>query len=382
MKILHCCLSCFYIDEYNYQENILPKIHSKNGNDVKIIASTETFVDNKRLGYVKPSTYNSKEGIEITRIPYKKYLPHFLMKKIRHYDNVKKFLNDFKPDIILFHGVPAYELYTICEYKRNNPKVKLYVDSHEDDNNSANNFLSKQILHKIFYRNIIKKNIKYIDKILYITSETKDFLIKYYKIPEKLLEFYPLGGTIIDEEIKDKFRIEKRNELGLSNQNIVFCHSGKMNENKKTYELIVNFSKVKDERFRLIIIGVFTEEVKSKIIPLINDEDGRIMYLGWKNSDELIKYIASSDLYVQPGSQSATLQNAICAGTPVLFEDVKSYEVYKRGNAFAINHYYEMESIFRSISENPRILEEMSGQAYKLARKILDYEKLARRILE
>ncbi len=380
MKILHCCLSCFYIDEYNYQENILPKIHFENGHDVKIIASTETFIDNKRIGYVEPSTYYTKEGIEITRVPYKKYLPHSLMKKVRHYDNVKKFLYDFKPDIIMFHGVPALEISTICKYKKNNLRVKLYVDSHEDDNNSANNFLSKHILHKIFYRAILKKNIKYIDKILYITPETRDFLIKYYKIPESKIEFYPLGGTIIDEETKGMYRNEKIKELCLSNDNIVFCHSGKMSENKKTYELIDNFTKVKDERFRLLVIGTFTDDVKSKVVPLINS-DKRIMYLGWKKSDELIKYIAASDLYVQPGSQSATMQNSLCSGTPVLFKNVKSHRVYMKGNAFAIDEYDEMEEIFNKISDNAGILNKMSERAYQLARDILDYQKLAMRIL-
>lgn len=27
MKILHICLASFYIDNYSYQENLLPKFH-------------------------------------------------------------------------------------------------------------------------------------------------------------------------------------------------------------------------------------------------------------------------------------------------------------------------------------------------------------------
>ena len=36
MKILHLMLACFYIDNYSYQENYLPKYHKKQGNDVEI----------------------------------------------------------------------------------------------------------------------------------------------------------------------------------------------------------------------------------------------------------------------------------------------------------------------------------------------------------
>lgn len=381
MKILHCCLSNFYIDDYNYQENVLPKIHFKQGHDVKIIASTETYIDSKQLGYVKPSTYYSNDGIEITRVPYKKYLPHFLMRKIRNYENVKEFLDKYRPDIIMFHGVSAFELFTFSKYKKDNPNVRFYVDNHADDNNSANNFISRYFLHKLFYKNILKKNIEYIDKILYITPESKDFLIKYYKVPINKMEFYPLGGRIINKDLKITYRIEKRKELGLSDEDIVLCHSGKMDQKKKTYELIENFSKIQDHRFYLVIIGSFTDEVKLKVQPLI-EANSRILYLGWKNSDELIKYIASADLYVQPGGQSATMQNALCAGTPVLIKNVKSHQIYMKGNAFSIDNYNEMEKIFKSISNNPIILKNMSNKAYELSKEFLDYEKLAKRILK
>ena len=50
MRILHMCLAAFYIDKYSYQENILPRMHKKQGHEVQIIASVETFVDDVNLG--------------------------------------------------------------------------------------------------------------------------------------------------------------------------------------------------------------------------------------------------------------------------------------------------------------------------------------------
>ena len=43
MRILHLCLSAFYIDEAGYQENHLVQQHVKDGHEVLVIASTETF---------------------------------------------------------------------------------------------------------------------------------------------------------------------------------------------------------------------------------------------------------------------------------------------------------------------------------------------------
>ena len=53
MKIVHLCLGAFFPDNYSYQENMLPKFHKKQGFDVEVIASLETFDKDG-----KPSCYN------------------------------------------------------------------------------------------------------------------------------------------------------------------------------------------------------------------------------------------------------------------------------------------------------------------------------------
>ena len=71
MKILHCCLSCFYNENYNYQENFLPRYNKLDGNDVMIIASTETFTNNNSLGFCEPIDYLNEDGIRVVRVPYR-----------------------------------------------------------------------------------------------------------------------------------------------------------------------------------------------------------------------------------------------------------------------------------------------------------------------
>ena len=381
MKILHCCLSCFYIDGYNYQENVLPRIHHKNGNNVKILASTETFNENKKLTYIEPVTYLSEDGVEVTRIPYKQILPHKLMKKLRAYYGAYEFLESFKPDVILFHGIPAYELLTVTRYKRNNPQVMLYVDSHEDSNNSGRNFISKQILHKTIYRLIIKRALKHIDKILYITDEVKDFLTDNYRIPERMLEYYPLGGEILDKEAKIRYRDSVLKQHNIDDASIIMTHSGKLNENKKTIDLLKAFIKTRNNSFKLFIIGSVSEDISNEFFDLIALDD-RIEFLGWRNPEELIRYIAASDIYLQPGSQSATMQNSLCAGTPVMFTNVKSHKRFMNGCSYVIDSVDDIGKIFDQISYDPFSLKKMSEFAYQIAGEILDYEKLADRVCE
>ena len=56
MKIVHLCISAFYIDNCSYQENLLPKYHAKMGYDVTIIASLATYDKDGNLIFLdKPS---------------------------------------------------------------------------------------------------------------------------------------------------------------------------------------------------------------------------------------------------------------------------------------------------------------------------------------
>lgn len=379
MKILHCCLSNFFIDNYAYQENILPAINKADGHEVKIISSTETFINNSKLGYLEPGRYFIKDGIEVIRVPYRRYLPHALMKKIRHYKNVYNLIEEYSPDVILFHGVPAYELLTVANYKKNNPATKLYVDSHEDKNNSARNWLSEYILHKTIYRSIIKQAYQYIDKFLYLSIETKAFLREFYEIEEDKMEFFPLGGIIIDNNKRGECRSKIRRLLGLKEDDILLVHSGKLDKLKRTEELLKAFTSVENDKLSLIIIGSIPED-QNEIIMDYTQKDRRVSYLGWKNSDELLEYLCASDLYAQPGSQSATMQSALCCGSAAMLYPHESYKYLLDDSVFYIETVDDIRNLIEEISRDRGVLEKKRVQSNKLAQEVLDYKRLAARI--
>ena len=114
------CLSCFYIDGFGYQENELIRQHVSDGHDVFVIASTETFGRDGKLTYVEPSAYRGAEGAPVTRLAYRTFLPHALMKKLRMHRGVYALLCEMKPDAILFHGLCGWELHAVARYKREN----------------------------------------------------------------------------------------------------------------------------------------------------------------------------------------------------------------------------------------------------------------------
>lgn len=376
MRILHLMLSCFYIDDANYQENVIPRQNKKDGHEVLIIASTEVFIKNNILGLTFPRSYVNEDEIPIIRLPYNHFCNKFISKKIRSYPNLYKSISDFAPDIILFHGTAAYALVTVTKFKRNNPHVRFYVDSHEDYHNSATTYLSKQILHKIFYRHIIQKCLPYIDKILYITYETSIFLKDAYGIPDNCLRFFPLGGILPETEKRETVRKKIRSELELKEDHILLIHSGKLDAKKRTAEIVNAFRQVPDQNLRLVIIGSMDEDVSASTTPIIK-ADPRIHYLGWLNSGLLQDYLCAGDLYVQLGGQSATMQNALCCGCAAALYPYESHKYLLNDSVFYIKNLIDLIDIIKTVSNDRSILEEKRKKSFNVAKNVLDYKKIS-----
>lgn len=378
MKILHCCLSCFYIDGYSYQENLLPKMNLEHGHDVEIIASTEIFGKEGMIEYTQPSEYYTENGIKITRVSYRKGMPQMIAHKLRLYKGVYELICNFNPDIIMFHGLPAYELLNIAKYKKKNPNVKLYVDSHEDHNNSARNFISKYILHRLFYRHIIKKSLPYINKILYLTEEVKDFVMEEYGVTKEMLEYFPLGGEAVSEIEKNNLKKIVQDELGIDDDTLLIMHSGKLDKLKKTDVLIDGINKISSDKVMLLIAGTIPPE--NKELWNIIESSEKVKWLGWINAIEMKKYLCAADLYAQPGSQSVTAQNAICCGTPVMLYPHKSYQILCQDNALWVKNSEDVYNLVCRILEEPLMLKRLGQASIELAQKVLDYNVLAERI--
>lgn len=369
-------LSCFYIDDANYQENVIPRHNKIDGHDVRIIASTEVYINNILLGYTNPGKYVNADQITVIRLPYKKIVNFTLSKKIRAYPGLYKLIEEFEPDLIFFHGAAAHALITAVRYIRNHPGVRLLVDSHEDLQNSATNFISKYILHKLFYRSILISCLPSIEKILYITYETKVFLRTIYDVPQEKLLFFPLGGFIHHPEKRFEIRKRIRNELGLRDDNILVLHTGKLDTKKRSYEMINAFCSVKNDLLRLVIIGSIDENVGKNIFPLINS-DHRIKHLGWKEPDQLMEFLCAGDLYIQLGGQSVTMQNALCCGCAAALYPFDSHKYLLNDSVFYIENSADLEKVFRRISDDKSILDNMRLKSFDIAQRKLNYEKIS-----
>lgn len=382
MKIVHIDFTGPYTDGATYQENILPALNAKDGHDVTLLVQASFWNGAKEEQITEESRlrYTSESGVKIIRLPYVTVLNRFVTSKVRLPVGLYDELERIAPNIIFMHCLQTMAGEVILKYLSNHPNTKLVVDSHSDYLNSARTFFSKHILHKIFYKKIVKDVSLAAKKIYAISPECKDFLIEMYGVKASDIEDLPLGGLLMSEQEMDRRRAEFREMHRISDGDVVYMHSGKLDRQKKTIETMRAFNRSAGSAEYLFIAGDVGKDIEKEFNAELVRND-RIQFLGWLSGEQLKTAICGSDVYLQPGSKSATAQISICCGKPVVLNNLPLYRELVDGNGWLIDGTSELEGIFEQIEQDRTIIKRMASESLRIARERLDYEKQARRYL-
>ena len=90
---------------------------------------------------------------------------------------------------------------------------------------------------------------------------------------------------------------------------------------------------------------VLKQDVEDEMKRLIS-QDNRIRFVGWQSADELRRLLCAAEVYVQPGTQSATMQMALCCRCAVVLDDVLSHEPYINGNGWLTDKNNLLKVVF------------------------------------
>tara|TARA_B110000971_G_scaffold210279_1_gene237309 strand:- start:710 stop:1873 length:1164 start_codon:yes stop_codon:yes gene_type:complete len=381
MKILHTCLACFYIDNYGYQENVLPKMHKKQGHEVEILASTETYLNGNIMSYLEPSKYFNEDSIKVTRIGYVKIINHFISRKLRLYNGIGKKLNEFKPDIIFLHDIQFLGIFKIIKYLKKNPNVIVYADGHADVTNSGTNLLSKYILHGIIYKICANKIDKYVERFYGTLPCRVDFFKHFYGVSNDKVELLVMG---VDDDLiqfdKEKNKEELFFKNNICNDDFVIVSGGKINEKKNVHHLINAVVELNNAKLKLILFGVLDKEVERLVKNNLNHKS--IIFLGWLNNVDIHKYLAVADLCVFPGKHSVLWEQSAGIGIPGMYKKIKGHDhIDLGGNCILLDHGDKMEIIkyLTKILNDKKFYTEMLNNAHSKGKTAFSYYDIAKR---
>ena len=192
MKVLHIGLVSSFTEGMKYQENYLTDENLRAGHEVMFISNTAKYI-NGILTETEEEDIILKNGLRLVRLKYDFILCDFFTRKIQKVNRLMSYIEEFKPDTILYHVLCGFELMHVADYVRKNPKTLFYVDSHEFFGNTARTFIAK-MAYKYIHGFFIHRAFSVIKKILYICEDSRLFLKEMYKIPDEKMELFPLGG--------------------------------------------------------------------------------------------------------------------------------------------------------------------------------------------
>lgn len=318
MKIVHLCLASFFPDGYSYQENMLPKFHKAMGYEVEVIASLLTFDKNgKNTLYPKAAQYRNEYDIPVTRLDYRQ--PLKLWRKLRRYVGFCEALEKSTPDVLFIHGCQFMDIDIVAAYAKKHPQVKVYVDNHADFSNSAKNWLSKTVLHKIIWRRCARKIEPYTAKFYGVLPARVDFLRDVYKLPAEKIELLVMGAD--DDAVAaaeaPEVRARIRERYGITEDDFLIMTGGKIDAYKtQTLLLMEAVQSIEKPNVKLIVFGSVTPELKEKVASLA---DGiKVQYIGWVQAKDSYEYFAAADLVVFPGRHSVFWEQVAAQGKPLL----------------------------------------------------------------
>jgi len=231
-------------------------------------------------------------------------------------------LMKLEPDVVFANGVFQPLALQIALLKKK-LGFQLIYDSHAS---SFNTDLQASFLKKT-YMKIFK-----VIAVPFIKSSANDFtavgesekqtMLTELGLPPKKVKLIHLGADTDVFYPDQKSRQLVRQKLGVTNDQVLFVHAGKITENKDLHILIPAFAEVSRSKpeLKMLIIGSGpTKYIKLlKKLAKNNDCDRAITWLPPLPHHQLAKHYRAADIGVWPGDLSNTIQECMACATSVV----------------------------------------------------------------
>lgn len=380
-KVLHLCLGNFFQDHFSYQENMLPKFHRRLGYEVEIIASPETFdTDGKPALYSGEPDYRNEYDIPVHRLVYRG--PQGVYRILRRYKGLMLALEKAAPDYLFIHGCQFKDMDIVVRYLKAHPSIKVFVDNHADYYNSARNFLSMNILHKIIWKRCAQMILPYTIKFYGVVPLRVDFLRDVYGLPAEKCALLELGADddAVNAALKPEVRIERRREYGVGDDDFVIVTGGKIDCNKpQVLTLMKAVNQIGDKHIKLIVFGSVIDELKAEFEQTLSEN---VRHIGWRRSEEIYIDFAAADLIAFPGLHSVLWEQAVGMGKPCVFRRIKGFDHIDLGGNCLFFEDDSVDSYAEVIRHAVSGADSMRAVAEEKSRSGFSYREIAKRALE
>lgn len=375
MRIVHICLNS-YIDNWGYQENLLPEYQRKNGDEVIVIASRNKFhsyLDAAVINAIKKKgTEYFIHGIKIVRIKTSLHISTSFF--ISH--KLSKTLSQLNPDMIFHHGVNPTSMLISVLYKKGHPNIRLFVDNHADYINQSPYKLWNYIYNKVLLRMICFITQAFVNRFFGVTQLRCEYLEKEFLIDRNRIKLLPIGADtdFISNIPFDKLQLRK--QYGIPLNHIVIISGGKLSASKGILSLINAFKRylVINQHASLILFGKFTD----KETELMSRDCVNIITKGWCDRVATFELLRLSDVAIWPIHHTTLIEDAVACGLPLILRKTgnTTHLIDKNGIFLEKGDEGEIYNAFKMISNREQL--EKFRKSALLIRNKLSYDNIVK----
>lgn len=333
MKIVHVEISAPFIDNWGYQENLLPKYLQKIGVENYIIASANifpTYLKQEVIDEIKAKGSDYVlDGIQIKRIQIKKVSSSFLFTK-----GLMQALEEIKPDIIFHHNFNCTSMPISARYAKKH-NIPLVCDNHADSINMSKNKLWVWLYYKFLIRMSVQFHKCNIFKAYGVTHLRCDFIHDYYGLSRDKIDFLPIGADVdLADTINSKSDL--RTKYGCQETDFVIVSGGKMGKEKGTDNLINAVDELHEQypQLKLILFGKFEDEKTKK---QANSSDVATVH-GWCDRTKTLELLKMADVACWPIHHTTLIEDAVAVCTPIINRKTATSEHLIDGNGIWVEN--------------------------------------------
>ena len=366
MKIVH--IAQYLNPGLGYQENLLPFYQQQLGHEVVLLTSTRSNGFN-HMERRFPAGESIEHGFRVVRVD----VSGELRDKFVFFRQLESFIEKEKPDYIFHHMPTTLSIRTVCKFKQKHPKVFLAVDNHADLSISIKNTLLRTLYYNIFWKSFLKLNEHPIDLYFGVTPARCLFLSEELGVPADKVRLLPIGvDTFQSQPILDRADFLKK--FDLEDDCILVTHGGKMTPDKQIDRILTAFSRIKNDRIRLLLFG----SIEDPQVTALMKQDQRIIHLGWLNRDDTLSVLQHSDFGIWNTRHTTLLEDSLAAGLPMIlrYYGSTSHLIDQSGLFLYEGSVREIQGHLQLLIDQPALLDNFRANARRL-REELSYQAIA-----
>jgi glycosyltransferase involved in cell wall biosynthesis len=380
LRVLH--VTNFFDPDVGYAEYYLAKCQLKLGLDIKVLCS-DYSVQGKKL---QSPGYSIVDGVGVSRLN-----TAFLFRGDVCFFNPIRFeqiLREFSPEVVYCRSLLAplsQEILSLKKKYRYKIVGDLITGSGTDAFSRVSDF-GTTLLLRHFLRFWLLSNT---DAFCVCSPSIEKWVGNSLKYPKSKIFFVPLGA---DHELFKpnlQARLKTRALLGLSDNDVVAIHTGKLLPHRRLSDLLIASKSVIEQfpNFKIVFVGKGSpsyERVLKSLVAELRIERNFIK-LEPVHRIHLNDFYNAADFAVWPGGFSISMIEAMSSGLPLIIPKsdwTKHYLEYSNGFSFRAGDVGALSSLLRLMVENQELRESLAARSRKLIEDKLNWNSIAKKHIE